>query len=325
MKNERWIPVFATLLVLLLLYSFGISQYKNFASTMVIGNLLTDNAFVIIAGVGMTLVILSGGIDLSVGSMIAFVGILIALLVNQAGWHPLVAIAFALCLGTFIGAIMGWLIDAFELQPFIVTLAVMFFLRGLAFLLSLESVPISHPFVDAFANFRISLPGRGSLTASALVMLAVLALGILIAHYTRFGTNIYAIGGDKHSAGLLGVPVRKTLVGVYAFSGFTSAMAGVIYTLYTASGYPLAAIGVELDVIAAVVIGGTLLTGGVGFVIGTLLGGLIQGVIQTLIAFDGSLNSWWTKIVIGLLLFIFILLQRLLSRSFGASLAARTT
>lgn len=321
MKNERWIPVLATLLVLLLLYAFGISQYNNFASTLVLGNLLTDNAFVIIAGVGMTLVILSGGIDLSFGSMIAFVGILIALLVNNAGWHPLAAIAVALVLGTLIGALMGWLIDAFELQPFIVTLAVMFFLRGLAFLLSLESVPINHGFVDGFANFRIPLPGRGSLTASALVMLAVLAIGILIAHYTRFGTNVYAIGGDKHSAGLLGVPVRGTLVGVYAFSGFTSAMAGVVYTLYTASGYPLAAIGVELDVIAAVVIGGTLLTGGVGFVIGTLLGGLIQGVIQTLIAFDGSLNSWWTKIVIGLLLFIFILLQRLLSRSFGATLA----
>ncbi|WP_409421370.1 galactofuranose ABC transporter, permease protein YjfF [Pseudaeromonas sp. ZJS20] len=322
MKNERWIPVLATLLVLLLLYAFGVSQYRNFASTLVLGNLLTDNAFVIIAGVGMTLVILSGGIDLSVGSMIAFTGVLIALLVGQAGWHPLAAIGFALLLGTCIGAIMGYLIDAFELQPFIVTLALMFLLRGLAFLLSLESVPIDHPFVEQFANFRIPLPGRGWLTASALVMLVVLLAGMVLAHYTRFGTNVYAVGGDKGSAALLGVSVRGTLVGVYACSGFTSALAGVIYTLYTASGYPLATVGVELDVIAAVVIGGTLLTGGVGFIFGTLLGGLIQGVIQTLIAFDGSLNSWWTKIVIGLLLFIFIVLQRLLSRSFGSMLKA---
>ena len=318
LKNERLIPLMATLLVLLLLYGLGMAQYRNFASTLVLGNLLTDNAFVITAAIGMSFVILAGGIDLSVGSMIAFVGVGCALLITKAGWHPLEAVAAALLFGVLFGAAMGWVIDVFEIQPFIVTLAGMFLLRGLAFGLTLESIPIQSPFLDSVAGFKLPLPGRGGLSASALIMLTALGLGVILAHWTRFGLNVYALGGDRASAVLLGVPVRRTTVGIYALSGFYSSLAGVLYTLYTASGYPLAAVGVELDAIAAVVIGGTLLTGGVGYIVGTLFGGLIQGVIQTLIAFDGSLNSWWTKIAVGGLLFAFIVFQRAITRSFSS-------
>lgn len=318
LKNERLIPLAATLLVFLLLYGLGMVQYRNFASTLVLGNLLTDNAFLITAAIGMTFVILSGGIDLSVGSMIAFVGVGFALLVTQAGWHPLAAAGAALVFGVAFGAAMGWLIEAFDIQPFIVTLAGMFLLRGLAFGLTLESIAIQHPFIDLLAGVRVPLPGRGGLTVGALIMLAALAGGLLLAHWTRFGSNVYALGGDRTSAVLLGVPVRRTVIGIYALSGFYSSLAGILYTLYTASGYPLAAVGVELDAIAAVVIGGTLLTGGVGYLLGTLFGGLIQGVIQTLIAFDGSLNSWWTKIAVGGLLFAFIVFQRGIARSFAS-------
>lgn len=318
LKNERLIPLAATLLVFLLLYGLGMVQYRNFASTLVLGNLLTDNAFLITAAIGMTFVILSGGIDLSVGSMIAFVGVGFALLVTEAGWHPLAAAGAALVFGVAFGAAMGWLIEAFDIQPFIVTLAGMFLLRGLAFGLTLESIAIQHPFIDLLAGVRVPLPGRGGLTVGALIMLAALAGGLILAHWTRFGSNVYALGGDRTSAVLLGVPVRRTVIGIYALSGFYSSLAGILYTLYTASGYPLAAVGVELDAIAAVVIGGTLLTGGVGYLLGTLFGGLIQGVIQTLIAFDGSLNSWWTKIAVGGLLFAFIVFQRGIARSFAS-------
>lgn len=318
LKNERLIPLAATLLVFLLLYGLGMVQYRNFASTLVLGNLLTDNAFLITAAIGMTFVILSGGIDLSVGSMIAFVGVGFALLVTQAGWHPLAAAGAALIFGVAFGAAMGWLIEAFDIQPFIVTLAGMFLLRGLAFGLTLESIAIQHPFIDLLAGVRVPLPGRGGLTVGTLIMLAALAGGLILAHWTRFGSNVYALGGDRTSAVLLGVPVRRTVIGIYALSGFYSSLAGILYTLYTASGYPLAAVGVELDAIAAVVIGGTLLTGGVGYLLGTLFGGLIQGVIQTLIAFDGSLNSWWTKIAVGGLLFAFIVFQRGIARSFAS-------
>lgn len=314
--SERTLPLAATIIVCLALYGWGMIQYRGFRDTLVLGNLLTDNAFLIITAIGMTFVILAGGIDLSVGSMVAFVGVLIAVLTRDFGFHPLAAALVAVVLGSLLGGVMGWLIQAFDIQPFIITLAGMFFLRGMAFLINLDSVPISHPFVDAFAAFRVPLPGKGWLSASALVMLAAVAGGIVIAHFTRFGRNVYAVGGDRASAALMGVPVGRTTVRVYALSGFFSALGGVIYAFYTASSYPLAAVGVELDAIAAVVIGGTLLAGGIGFIAGTFIGGLIQGIIQTLIAFDGSLNSWWTKIVIGGLLFTFIVMQRLLTRSF---------
>ena len=130
--------------------------------------------------------------------------------------------------------------------------------------------------------------------------------------YTRLGRNVYAIGGNPQSALLMGLPVGRTRIAVYTISGLCSAIGGILLSFYTLSGAPLIAVGMELDVIAAVVIGGTVLTGGSGYVFGTVLGVLVLGVIQTLITFDGSLNSWWTKIVIGGLLFAFILLQRLI-------------
>ncbi len=140
-----------------------------------------------------------------------------------------------------------------------------------------------------------------------------MVIALYLAHYTRFGRSVYAIGGSEQSALLMGLPVARTQILVYTLSGFCSALAGVVFTFYMLSGYGLHAVGMELDTIAAVVIGGTLLTGGVGFVIGTFFGVLIQGVIQTIISFEGTLSSWWTKIVIALLLFFFILLQRLFS------------
>jgi len=322
--NERFYPILATLAVLVLLYGYGIVEHRAFSDTYVLGALLTDNAFLIITAVGMTFVILSGGIDLSVGSMIAFIGVLMAELVTGFGMHPLMAALISLIVGAAFGAFMGVIIAKFDIQPFIITLAGMFFLRGVCFLINLDSVPIDHPFVAAFSGIKVQLPGRGWLTASALLMLATVIGGVVIAHYTRFGRNVYAIGGDRHSAELLGIPVHSTIIRVYTLSGFFSALSGVVFAFYTASAYPLAAVGVELDAIAAVVIGGTLLTGGMGFVMGTFFGGIIMGVIQTLIAFDGSLNSWWTKIMIGALLFGFIVLQRLITRSFSGMRAGTT-
>ena len=154
--------------------------------------------------------------------------------------------------------------------------------------------------------------GGGRLSLLALIMLAVVVLGILLANRTRFGNNVYAIGGNATSAALMGISVRHTTIRIYLLSTTLATLAGIVFALYTSAGYPLAAVGVELDAIAAVVIGGTLLSGGVGTVFGSLFGVLIQGLIQTYINFDGTLSSWWTKIIIGLLLFCFIALQRLL-------------
>lgn len=310
MIHTRNLPFFTTLAIFIVAYALCVSQYPGILSTRVIGNLLTDNAFLGIAAVGMTFVILSGGIDLSIGSVIAFSSVFVAVLVNGYGVHPLVAFAAVLVIATIFGSLMGAMIRFLAIPPFVVTLAGMFLARGAAYLMSTDSVPISHPVIDAIQGFYIRVPGGGRLTALAILMLIVFAVGILVAARTRFGANVYALGGNQQSAELMGVPVAKTTIGIYALSGFLSGLAGIVYTLYTSSGYSLATVGVELDAIAAVVIGGTLLTGGTGLVAGTFIGLMIQGLIQTYIVFDGTLSSWWTKIVIGILLFIFIVLQR---------------
>lgn len=310
MIHSRNLPFLTTLTIFVVAYLLCVMQYPAIFSTRVIGNLLTDNAFLGIAAVGMTFVILSGGIDLSIGSVIAFTSVFVAVLVGTYNIHPLLAFAIVLLISTLFGCLMGAMIRFLSIPPFVVTLAGMFLARGAAYLISTQSVPISHPFIDAIQGFYFRFPGGGRLTALAMLMLLVFAAGMLIASRTRFGANVYALGGNPQSAELMGVPTGTTTIGIYALSGFLSGLAGIVYTLYTSSGYSLATVGVELDAIAAVVIGGTLLTGGTGLVAGTFVGLLIQGLIQTYIVFDGTLSSWWTKIVIGVLLFVFIVLQR---------------
>ncbi|CUX43245.1 MULTISPECIES: galactofuranose ABC transporter, permease protein YjfF [Agrobacterium] len=310
MIHSRNLPFLTTLTIFVIAYLLCVLQYPAIFSTRVIGNLLTDNAFLGIAAVGMTFVILSGGIDLSIGSVIAFTSVFVAVMVGTYNIHPLLAFAIVLVVSTLFGCLMGAMIRFLSIPPFVVTLAGMFLARGAAYLISTQSVPISHPFIDAIQGFYFRFPGGGRLTALAMLMLLVFAAGMLIASRTRFGANVYALGGNPQSAELMGVPIGATTIGIYALSGFLSGLAGIVYTLYTSSGYSLATVGVELDAIAAVVIGGTLLTGGTGLVAGTFIGLLIQGLIQTYIVFDGTLSSWWTKIVIGVLLFVFIVLQR---------------
>lgn len=310
MIHSRNLPFLTTLTIFVVAYLLCVLQYPAIFSTRVIGNLLTDNAFLGIAAVGMTFVILSGGIDLSIGSVIAFTSVFVAVMVGTYNIHPLLAFAIVLAISTLFGCLMGAMIRFLSIPPFVVTLAGMFLARGAAYLISTQSVPISHPFIDAIQGFYFRFPGGGRLTALAMLMLVVFAAGMLIASRTRFGANVYALGGNQQSAELMGVPIGATTIGIYALSGFLSGLAGIVYTLYTSSGYSLATVGVELDAIAAVVIGGTLLTGGTGLVAGTFVGLLIQGLIQTYIVFDGTLSSWWTKIVIGVLLFVFIVLQR---------------
>ncbi|WP_311272727.1 MULTISPECIES: galactofuranose ABC transporter, permease protein YjfF [unclassified Rhizobium] len=310
MIHTRNLPLLTTLAVFIVAYVLCVIQYPAMFSTRVVGNLLTDNAFLGIAAVGMTFVILSGGIDLSIGSVIAFASVFVAVLVGTYNVHPLVAFAAVLVISTIFGCLMGAMIRFLSIPPFVVTLAGMFLARGAAYLISTQSVPISHPVIDAIQGFYFRVPGGGRLTALAIIMLIVFIVGGIVASRTRLGANIYALGGNQQSAELMGVPIGKTIISIYALSGFLSGLAGIIYTLYTSSGYSLATVGMELDAIAAVVIGGTLLTGGTGLVAGTFVGLLIQGLIQTYIVFEGTLSSWWTKIVIGILLFIFIVLQR---------------
>ena len=310
--SRRHIPLLATTAVCVLLYVAGCLAYGRFSNPRVLINFFTDNAFLGIAAIGMTFVILSGGIDLSVGAVVGCVSILTATLIEQRHLHPAVVIPLMLLFGLLFGAGMGCLIHFFELQPFLVTLAGMFFCRGLGLVISQESISINHPIFQQASEWSLALGESAQVKLAALIFLVVLLLATAVSLLTRFGRNIYAIGGSEVSATLMGLPVAGTKVGVYALSGFFSALAGLVYTLYTSSGNATAGTGLELDAIAAVVVGGTLLSGGVGYMAGTLAGVLIFGIIQTLITFQGTLSSWWTKIVIGGLLLAFILLQKLI-------------
>lgn len=308
--QRKYLPLLVTITLFLALGLLGSVLYTGFFSAQVFLNLLIDNAFLCIVAVGMTFVIVSGGIDLSVGALVALTTMVSAALVQRYQWSPAAVIPLVLAMGAAFGAIMGLLIERFRLQPFLVTLAGMFLARGLCYLISIDSISIADPWYSAVSQTRLPVWADASLSVGAVIALVMVALGTFVAHFTQFGRTVYAIGGNEHSAMLMGLPVRSTLVGVYAFSGFCSALGGVVFTFYMLSGYGLHAVGMELDAIAAVVIGGTLLSGGVGYVFGSLLGVLMLGIIQTLIMFDGTLSSWWTRIAIGALLLVFCLLQR---------------
>lgn len=202
--------------------------------------------------------------------MIALTTMISASLLQQ-GWPPYIVIPLVLSLGILFGTTLGAMIHYFNIQPFIATLAGMFLARGLCYVISINTITIDNAFYTTMAQTKIRLPGNTFVSISVIIALLVVALGIYMAHYTRFGRNTYAVGGNEQSALLMGLPVARTKIMVYGFSGLCSSLAGVVFTFYMLSGYGLHASGMELDVIAAVVIGGTLLTGGVGFVVGTFL------------------------------------------------------
>ena len=312
--NAKQLPIAVTIVLFIIMYGAGSLLFTGFFSLQVFLNFFIDNAFLAITAIGMTFVIISGGIDLSVGSVIALTTMVSASLVEKQGWSPAAVIPLVLVMGAAIGFIMGMVIQFFEVQPFIVTLSGLFLARGVCYLISIDSISITNEFYSNVSTHRIPFLFETSITWNVVIALAMFAAAIYLAHYTRFGRTVYAIGGNEQSAMLMGLPVPRTKVLIYTFNGFCSALAGVAFTFYMVSGYGLHAGGMELDAIAAVVVGGTLLTGGYGSVIGTFFGVLIYGTIQTLINFEGSLSSWWTKIVIGLVLLVFCLLQRLFER-----------
>jgi simple sugar transport system permease protein len=316
LASPRVLPVLATFVLFVLMFGAGSARYDGFFSLQVLLNLFIDNAYLIVIAVGMTFVIITGGIDLSVGSVVALSGVLAAKLL-ATGWSGVAVMLVVLLVGTALGLAMGLVIHYLELQPFVVTLAGMFLARGLCYVISVESIPIRDPLFTAIAQGTVSLPGDTFVSPSVVVAVLVVLVGAYLLHTSRFGRTVYAIGGNQQSAELMGLRVGRTKVAVYGISGLCSAIGGLLFAFYSLSGYSLSAVGTELDAIAATVIGGTLLSGGVGLVVGSVLGVLVLGLIQTFISFEGTLSSWWTRIVIGGLLLVFVVLQRFLVRYRG--------
>ena len=313
--SARAIPLFATLAILVVILTAASIVFDGFCSRRVISALFTDHAFLGVVAIGMTFVILSGGIDLSVGAVVALAATWIATAI-ESGVHPIAAMASAIAFTTVFGAAQGALIHTYRMPPFLVTLAGMFCARGLAFVVSPESRAIAHPFYEPLWELSLPLGGNAHLPLTAWLFLAAMGAGWLLQSSTRFGRNVYAVGGAPEAARLMGLPIARTVVPVYALSGLLAGVGGVVVTLYMGSGNPAMGRGLELDAIACVVIGGTRLSGGLGSVAGTLMGVLIFGTLQTAIVFDGRLSPWWSRIVMGLLLLLYVLLQRgLMTRS----------
>lgn len=317
--NSKYFSLYITIILFFILFGTGSCLYRGFFSLQVFLNLFIDNAFLICISVGMTFVLIIGGIDISVGSVIALICMASASLLENYQLNAFVVILLMLLLGATFGFVQGILIQYFKIQPFIVTLAGLLFARGMTAVINIDTINITNPVYVSISNSRIHLLGNAFITPSVIIALVVLAVGIYIAHFTKFGRAVYAIGGNEQSAILMGLPVARIKILVYTLSGVCSAIAGIVFSFYMLSGYTLHGQGMEMDAIASAVIGGTSLTGGVGYIFGTLFGVLINGVIQTLIMFQGTLSSWWTKIAIAVLLCIFIVLQSLItSRKKGA-------
>ncbi len=213
-----------------------------------------------------------------------------------------------------IGLLIGVLVQFFDVQPFIASLIGMFLARGLAFVVSLESIKVENDGILWLQSTRFSFAGW-YITPTGIIALLTVAIAAFVLRYTRFGRTVYAVGGNEQSARLMGLPVVRTKLSVYVISGVCAGLAGIVLTAYSGAGYPLNGVGTELDTIAAVVIGGTLLTGGSGFVLGSMIGVFVYGLIHTIISFSGAEQSW-TRITVGALLLLFVVVQRIIvSRS----------
>ncbi len=308
----RYLSPVASVVLFVALFGTVLLRYDFASPAQVFLNLLVDNAHLIVLAVGMTFVILTGGIDLSVGSVVALSTVILAT-VLQSGWPAPVAIVTVLLVGPLLGLLMGCIIEFFEVQPFIVTLAGMFLARGLCYLVSVDTVAIKDPLLRTLGLKYLYLYDATFIRWTVVIALSVVLVAIYVLHETRFGRTVYAVGGNRQSAQLMGLPATRTQVLVYVISGFCAALAGLLLGVQKLSGYSLNGVGLELDAIAAAVIGGVLLSGGVGFVLGSLIGVLVLGAIQVLVTTE-NLDSYWTRIMTGLLLLVFVLVQRVLVR-----------
>ena len=331
---RKFLPLGATIVLFGLAFLAGTLFFPAMRDVQALLNLFITTPFLLILVVGEGLVIISGGIDLSVGGLVALTTVASAVLLRD-GWDPWLVIVLMLAMGLVFGAVMGLFIAYLKVQPFIATLAGMWLARGLSYVISDSEVRIYHPLYKLLAGTRILIPGLADpvtkkgdyVTILVVVALVVLGAGLYIAHFTRFGRTIYSMGGNnglnEQSARLMGLRVDRTKVQVYMLSGFCSALAGIAYSIYVGSGHGTHATGMELTVIAAVVIGGMALTGGEGYLLGGLFGVLITALIQSLIQYNGQLSSWWTSIVIGGLMLVFIGVQSLLATLNARQLTAR--
>jgi simple sugar transport system permease protein len=306
----------AALAIFIAMVVYGQVTYGAILQPSTISNLLINNSHLVILAVGMTFVILTGGIDLSVGAVIAFSSVA-GMMLAQAGWNPYLVVLIMVLIGSVIGLVSGCLIEFFDMQPFIATLAMMFLARGLASTLSTvpERLDPESPIKDIAHSWKLIDGEKVNdlvVTPGVIVAAVIVVGGLLVVHRTRFGRTVYAVGGSEPSANLMGLPVRRTKLAVYVISGTLAAIGGVVYTARLGSAQNITGIGWELDAIAAVVIGGTLLSGGRGTVVGTLLGVLIFTTLTNVFTLN-NLSTSVQAVAKGVIIVAAVLLQQRLA------------
>jgi len=326
--NSNSLLLLITILLFAGMYTAGCIVYidKGFWHFQTFLNILIGNAGLICIACGLTCVMLTAGIDISVGSLVALDCMIMAVGVEQWGIKSPVLMVGILLFGILFGSVQGFCVAYLKIQPFIVTMAGMFFARGLTAVICKEQVSITKDaFLTSLSNSKITMPfgsyvnSKGMVQVpyiriSVVVALIVLILVFLLLRYTRFGRSLYAVGGSQQSAALMGLNVRRTTMLAYVFSSFLCSIGGICYVLNTMCGTATQAIGLEMDGISSAVIGGTLLTGGVGNVIGSFFGVLINGTISSLVKTNGKLVSSWSNVVTAALLCFFILLQAVFAK-----------
>ena len=283
-------------------------------------DIFNNNAFLIVISCGLTVVMIAGGIDISVGGITALVTMSCVVLLDDYGASVIGSMALALGIGVLFGMVQGSLIAYLEIQPFIVSLAGMFFAKGMMTIVSAVPRTAAQEAFVALKQFRIVIPGIGSYGKSGnfipakielgvVVALAVVAAVFIILRWTRFGRNLYAVGGNNQSALMLGINVKRTKFYSYLLCGLLAGIGGYVYLMHTGAGNASNATAAEMQAIAAAIIGGTLLTGGVGNVVGTLFGVLSLKTISNIVIASGLREPYWQSITTGLMLCFFILLQ----------------
>ncbi|MGO2632310.1 MAG: ABC transporter permease [Galactobacter sp.] len=320
-SSSGWLsalPTIASVVILVLMFAFGQAQYGKIIQASTLSNLLIENAHLIVLALGLTFVILTGGIDLSVGAVVA-VSSLTGVTMANAGLPVWLCIVVTILIGSVFGTISGILIQFFNVQPFIATLAMMFLARGIASMISTDPQHLDSESSYLWFGEKIKLnegalrANTVSITPSLILMIVLVLLAWWILKRTRTGRTVYAIGGAENSAQLMGLPVGRTKMSVYVISGTLAGIASVMYTSRLGTAQNITGVGWELDAIAAVVIGGTMLTGGYGFVFGSVVGALVLGLLKLLISRDGTVPPEATTIITGVILLVFVLLQRVVN------------
>lgn len=310
-----------TVIVFFLMYIGAIVfQGGGFLKPQTFFNILNANAALLIASCGMSLVMITGSIDISVGGVAALVSMCCAVYLDKMGGNVFVSLLIAVGIGLAFGLVQGYLVAYLDIQPFIVSLAGMFFARGMTTIVHTNPFNVENEAFVALKDTRVVVPGMGTVNRVGKYVDAYVEIGVIVAvvlvialffalRYTKLGRSFYAVGGNGQSALMLGINVKRTRFIAHLLCGLLAGIGGYVYFLHVGSGAPSHATGMEMNAIASSIIGGTLLTGGVGNIIGTFFGVMSLSTIQNIVSSAGLDQAWWTGITVAAMLCLFLVIQ----------------